>query len=562
MVVGTSLGQLRRASSGVRQYVLTEKQLRTTNAPLFRVQMKPSIHILSNNGTLPMSEIIEIRQLRIEDYDSLIEAMKAAYASATSAIWSRRAIETLTREFPEGQFVVTADGAVIGCALSIIVNYDRFGDDHSYHAITGNFSFSTHDANGDVLYGIEVFVHPQYRGMRLGRRLYDARKELCEGFNLRAIVFGGRIPNYYKYSDTLKPKEYIQAVKNKEIYDPVLSFQISNDFHVKKVLRKYMPDDAQSLEFATLLQWDNVYYEHQDSDHQRVKRSVRLGLVQWQMRYYPTIEDMFRQAEYFIDSISSYRSDFAVFPEFFNAPLLAHWKSKTEAEGMRQLAAYTDQILERFRNWAVVYNVNIITGSMPMLQGQNLKNVGFLCHRNGKVDQYEKIHITPDEERYWGLTGGTQVKSFDTDAGVIGILICYDVEFPELARILANDRIQVLFVPFLTDTHNAYMRVRHCAAARAVENECFVAITGSVGNLPQVENMDLHYSQSVVFTPCDFAFPANGIKSEATTNTEMVLISDVDLSLLEDLHFRGSVKNLLNRRNDLYKVHMMERAAS
>ena len=96
--------------------------------------------------------------------------------------------------------------------------------------------------------------------------------------------------------------------------------------------------------------------------------------------------------------------------------------------------------------------------------------------------------------------------------------------------------------------------MRHCAQARAIENECYVAIAGSVGNLPNVENMDIQYAQSMVFTPCDFAFPSNGIKAEATTNTEMILIADVDLDLLRELHTRGSVRNLNDRRTDLFSL--------
>ena len=151
------------------------------------------------------------------------------------------------KKFPDGQVVVKVNGEVVGCALSLIVNYDRFDDEHTYKQINGNYTFNTHDVKGDVLYGIEIFIHPDYRGLRLGRRLYDARKELCEQLNLRAVVFGGRIPGYHEYADKMEPKEYIQKVRNKEIYDPVLSFQLSNDFHVKKVLKGYMPEDDQSL---------------------------------------------------------------------------------------------------------------------------------------------------------------------------------------------------------------------------------------------------------------------------------------------------------------------------
>ncbi|HRN55661.1 MAG TPA: GNAT family N-acetyltransferase, partial [Agriterribacter sp.] len=205
-------------------------------------------------------EQIEIAGLHLEDYQQLLEAMKASYTGWQGGYWSPGAIERLIEKFPEGQIVIKADGVVVGCALSIIVDYKRFGDNHTYKQITGNYTFNTHDPQGDILYGIEIFIHPGYRGLRLGRRLYDARKDLCENLNLRAIVFGGRLPGYHEHADQLSPKAYIAKVKSKEIYDPVLSFQLANDFHVVKVLHNYLPEDGQSKEYATLLQWFNVYY--------------------------------------------------------------------------------------------------------------------------------------------------------------------------------------------------------------------------------------------------------------------------------------------------------------
>jgi predicted amidohydrolase len=188
------------------------------------------------------------------------------------------------------------------------------------------------------------------------------------------------------------------------------------------------------------------------------------------------------------------------------------------------------------------------------LKDDTLYNVSFLCRRDGTWDAQYKIHITPDEAQYWGLKGGNENRIFDTDIGKIGILICYDVEFPELARNLVDKGMTILFVPYLTDTKNAYLRIRRCAQARAIENECYVAISGSVGNLPKVENMDIQYSQSAVFTPSDFAFPHDAIASEATPNTEMTLMVDLDLDLLKELRQQGSVQNILSRRKDLYEV--------
>jgi len=505
---------------------------------------------------------VEIGHLAFDDYQQLLQAMKAAYPNWPGSYWSAESIDRLIKKFPEGQIVIKADDVVVGCALSIIVDYNKFGDNHTYRQITGNYTFNTHDPKkGNILYGLEIFIHPEYRGLRLGRRLYNARKELCEQFNLEAIVFGGRIPEYHKYANELLPKEYIQKVKQKEIYDPVLSFQLSNDFHVKKVLKNYLPEDEQSKEFATLLRWDNIYYIDEEQGLSTGKTYVRLGLIQWQMRPYKNMDEMFTQVEFFVDSIAAYKSDFALLPELFNGPLLAEFNHMTEADAIRALAKYTPEFKTRFQDLAIKYNVNIITGSVPSIENGSLKNVGFLCHRNGLVESYEKIHVTPDEEKFWGIKGGDFLKIYETDAGKIGVLICYDVEFPELPRLLAEQGMQILFVPFLTDTQNAYNRVRYCSQARAVEDECYVAITGCIGNLPKVENMDIQYSQSAVFTPCDFAFPANGVKSEATPNTEMVLISDVDLSLLDELHSRGSVRNMKDRRRDFYELSLKNQAS-
>jgi predicted amidohydrolase len=146
---------------------------------------------------------------------------------------------------------------------------------------------------------------------------------------------------------------------------------------------------------------------------------------------------------------------------------------------------------------------------------------------------------------------------FDTDFGKIGILICYDVEFPELARLQAEKGLQMLFVPFWTDTKNAYLRVRCCAQARAIENECYVVIAGSVGNLPKVDGADIQYAQSAVFSPSDFSFPHDAIMAETTPNTEMTLIVDLDLEKLKQLHNEGSVKNLQDRRKGLYKLEWL-----
>lgn len=496
---------------------------------------------------------LQMRNLRDDDYPQLKELMDSVYHDIGGA-WEEHTIRKLVKEFPEGQICLEDGGKIVGVALTVRVTYDRFSNPHRYDDLLGKRETILNEKEGDALYGLDVLIHPEYRGFRLGRRLYDARKELCMQLNLKAILAGGRIVNYHKYADEMTASQYLEKVHRREIYDPILTFQLANEFSVKRLLGKYLPEDEKSQGYATLLEWNNFLYEPSDSIIASRSRNVRIGAVQWQMRAVKSVEELLKQVEYFVDALSSYKSDFALFPEFFNAPLMGLCESSQQMDAIRFLAGFTERFKREMQQMAVSYNINIITGSMPVQDGDALYNVSYLCHRDGTVDEQRKLHITPHEKRDWVIEGGNQVQVFQTDAGRIGILICYDVEFPELGRLMAEEGLEMLFVPFWTDTRNAYLRVRHCAQARAIENECYVIICGSVGNLPEVESLDVQYAQSSVFSPSDFAFPHDAVMSETTPNTEMLMFSDLNLDELRYLHHEGSVTNLKDRRMDLYDV--------
>ncbi|MRH77847.1 GNAT family N-acetyltransferase [Spiribacter sp. C176] len=513
---------------------------------------------MSDHDNTSEEHRLRLRHLKLSDYSDVKKIMDAVYPDLGGA-WTRKQFSAQINRFAEGQICIEDNGQVVAGAISMIVDYDRFGDRHKYNDITSNGYLTHHDPNGDVLYGVDIFVHPDYRHMRLGRRLYDARKELCRSLNLRAIVAGGRMPGYKEHAAEMPPEDYIDLVKRRELFDPILSFQLANDFHVRRVITAYLPEDTDSRSYATLLQWDNIFYESERTPLIGGRKSaVRVGTVQWQMRRVTNFEDLMTNIEFFVDAMAGYNCDFILFPEFFNAPLLAQFNQEDPAEAMRGLSQYTSEIVDKMSHMAVSYNINIIAGSMPVYDDNALYNVAYLCHRNGHVDHHYKLHPTPDERFYWGVQGGDVLKAFDTDVGKIGILVCYDVEFPEVCRLLADQGMQILFVPFWTDTKNAYLRVRRCAQARAIENECYVAITGSVGNLPRVENIEIQYSQAAVFSPSDFAFPHDGTVSESTPNTEMTLIVDLDMDKIKQLRAEGSVQNAKDRRLDLYRVQWLD----
>lgn len=500
---------------------------------------------------------LTLRNLTPDDYPQLETLMDAVYHDIGGA-WSQHTIETLIASFPDGQIAIEDDGRLVGIALTVRVDYDEFTNPHRYDDLIGKREVILDDPDGDAMYGLDVLIHPEYRGYRLGRRLYDARKELCRSLNLRAILAGGRIPQYHQHAEELSPTQYIDRVARKEIHDPILSFQLANDFQVKRLLRDYLPEDEKSQGFATLLEWNNFLYEPAELVLDNRKTQVRVGAVQWQMREFDSVEAVLQQVEYFVDALSDYKSDFAVFPELFNAPLMGlqdRAAQQDQLTAIRFLASFTDQFKTELSRMAVSYNINIVAGSMIEVgEDDRLYNVSYLCHRDGEIESQAKLHITPQERRDWVIEGGDDLQVFDTDAGRVGILICYDVEFPELPRLLAEQDMDILFVPFWTDTKNGYLRVRHCAQARAIENECYVVLCGSVGNVPSIENLDIQYAQSSVFSPSDFAFPHDAVLNETTPNTEMIFFSDLDLTRLTMVRNEGSVTNLKDRRKDLFDL--------
>ncbi len=284
------------------------------------------------------------------------------------------------------------------------------------------------------------------------------------------------------------------------------------------------------------------------------KMDVRICTVQWEMHELKSQNHFIDKVEKFAKTASEYRADAVLFPEFLNAPLMNTFRERKAEKAIEKLAKNAPKINELTKALAKKYNINIIAGSVPEIENGTLYNVANLFHRDGRHEKQKKIHLTPDERTCWNLEGGDAVTAFDTDFGKVGILICYDVEFPELGRILAEERIEILFVPYWTDTRSGYQRVRHCAQARAIENECYVVLSGNTGNLPEVTNMDTQYAQNCILTPSDYGFPHDCVAAEATPQIEMPLFADLDMNQLERLHEKGSVKNLKDRRTDLYNI--------
>ncbi len=506
-----------------------------------------------------------VRQARLEDVPQLAELTDRVYGSGWGH--SPEMLRGQQAHFPQGQFVAEYDGKVVGYCATFRIDEATALAPHSWLEITGGGFASRHDPEGNWLYGMEVVVHPDLRGMRIGQRLYRARKKLCTDLKLRGIVFGGRLPGLGKAIKRYGSADmYVKAVLEGRRRDPTLSFQLRNGFEPIGLLRDYVPSDHESLGYAAHLVWRNpALHDQPDVPHASgglpMPATVRVASVQYQQRRITSFEEFARQVDYFTDIAADYHADFVTFPELITLQLLSIENEELSPnDTIRRLSEWTPQVRELFSHLAVRYNINIIAGSHPTrMPDGDIHNVCYVCLRDGTVHEQEKLHPTPSERNVWGITGGDTASMIQTDCGPIGVMICYDSEFPEVARHLIDQGALMLFVPFCTDVREGYLRVRYSCQARAIENQCYVVMSGNVGNLPGVYNFDIQYGQSCILTPCDFPFARDGIAADSTPNIETVLFADLSLDNLARARNSGTVTNLKDRRFDLYETRWRQR---
>ena len=348
-----------------------------------------------------------IRQMEFNDIKRLLAMQELCFPGMEP--WEEAQLKSHLTIFPEGQLIAELDGEIIGSCSSLIINFDEYDDRHTWDDVTDEGYITNHNPDGYNMYGIEVMVHPGYRRMKVGQRLYEARKDLARELNLKSIILGGRIPNYHKHAAEMSPREYVDSVSRHKIYDPVLTFQLMNDFTLMRVNPNYLPDDKASKKYATLMEWNNVDYKPLTKRHFKTSYPVRICVVQYLMRKISSFEEMAHQCEYFVDVASDANSDFVVFPEIFTTQLMSFLDERSPSQAVRRMTEYTPQYIEMFTNLAVRYNINIIGGShFVEEENEEIYNISYLFRRDGSIEKQYKIHITPNERKWWGISAGMQ----------------------------------------------------------------------------------------------------------------------------------------------------------
>jgi len=278
---------------------------------------------------------------------------------------------------------------------------------------------------------------------------------------------------------------------------------------------------------------------------------IRVASLQYFIRPVGSFDQFRDQVEGLIETAADYKCHLMVFPEYFTVQLLTLGSVKGPIrEQVRNLARQVPSFVELFSHLARKHSLYILGGTIPVVDNSDgpVYNDSYFFAPSGHVGVQGKLHMTRFEVEDWNVSPRQGLRFFDTDFGRVAVAICYDVEFPEIARSAAHHGAHILLVPSCTDERQGYLRVRYCAQARAIENQMYVVVSHTVGSLPMVPAVSLNYGQAAILTPSDFAFSRDGILAEGNPNQEMMVIGELNMRTIVETRASGTVLPLLDSR--------------
>lgn len=247
-------------------------------------------------------------------------------------------------------------------------------------------------------------------------------------------------------------------------------------------------------------------------------------------------------------------ADLVLFPELFTVELFttySDWKSAPVSE-LTRIDEFTGQYRQLFESLAKERGQYIVGGSHLLEEDGRFINVGHLFEPGGTVHEHVKTHIFPAESN-WSTEEGDQMELIELPFAKVGFNICYEAEIPECAATLVEQGAEIILCPSFTFTEFGFWRVRHCAAARAIENQVYFVhcCTGGQPGAPLPNG----WAQSSILSPCDTPWSPAGIVAQATVNQEMVVRGEIDIDKLHENRENGVAPTFRDRRRqaELYR---------
>ena len=275
--------------------------------------------------------------------------------------------------------------------------------------------------------------------------------------------------------------------------------------------------------------------------------NVKIATAQYDISFLENWKSYEQKIERWVVDAISQDAKILLFPEYFSMELASLFGQPIYSSLSKQLAAMQSlhaDFIELFTSLAKQYQCIIQAGTFPVLiESESYRNRAYLFMPDGQFDYQDKLMMTRFEKEQWLIEGGQEIKYFNTEFGKIAINICYDSEFPLIARQQVESGCVLILVPSCTDTVAGYHRVKIGCQARALENQCYVVQASLVGDASWSEAVDVNVGAAAIYTPVDRGFPDNGILSVGILNAVQWVMGTISPQACETVRVNGQVFN-------------------
>jgi len=274
---------------------------------------------------------------------------------------------------------------------------------------------------------------------------------------------------------------------------------------------------------------------------------VKVAAAQYSIGFHKNWSVYADKVTTWVDVAAENGAKILLFPEYSSMELTSLFGGEVYESLEKQLTAMQSLLadfLKLFQSLAINYQCYIQAGSFPVCNASgDFHNHAYLFMPDGQFDFQEKLQMTRFESERWNIKSGSKIKVFATDYGSIAINICYDSEFPLFARKQVESGANLILVPSCTDTLAGYHRVRIGCQARALENQCYVVQSPTVGPVEWNQAVDENIGAAAIYTPVDIGFPDNGILAIGEINKAQWVYADIDLGKIAEVRKNGQVSN-------------------
>jgi predicted amidohydrolase len=278
-----------------------------------------------------------------------------------------------------------------------------------------------------------------------------------------------------------------------------------------------------------------------------MSQQFRLATAQYDIGFLKDWDEYAAKISRWVSEAASQGAKMLVFPEYFSMELASLFPEEVYKSLSKQLEAMQTVLPDfvmLFADQAEQHGLYIVAGSYPVRQPDGgYRNRCFLFRPDGGSGFQDKLQMTRFENERWFIAAGDEIKTFDTEFGRVGINICYDSEFPMISRKQVEAGADLILVPSCTDTTAGYWRVRIGCQARALENQCYVVQSPTVGLAPWSEAVDVNIGAAAVYTPVDYGYPDNGVLAIGEINQAQWVYADIDLGSIAKVRQTGQVFN-------------------